>query len=99
MTLEDLGNLGEFIGAIAVVVSLAYLAYQIRQNTSQMADHGRAIRMAALDATSGDFSKVRDPIIRDPQVASLWVRGMQDFSALSLEEQVQIGALFQELFF
>ncbi len=31
MTLQDLGNLGEFIGAIAVVISLVYLAAQIRQ--------------------------------------------------------------------
>ena len=28
-----LGNYGEFLGAIAVVVTLGYLAYQIRQNT------------------------------------------------------------------
>jgi len=36
MTLDDLGNLSEFIGAIAVVISLIYLAIQIRQNTAQM---------------------------------------------------------------
>ena len=34
-TLEDLGNPGEFVGAIGVVISLIYPAYQIRQNTSQ----------------------------------------------------------------
>ena len=28
-----LGNYGEFVGAIAVVATLAYLAAQIRQNT------------------------------------------------------------------
>ena len=28
-----LGNYGEFVGAIAVVITLAYLAIQIRQNT------------------------------------------------------------------
>jgi hypothetical protein len=31
-----LGNYGEFVGAIAVVVTLAYLAVQIRQNTKSM---------------------------------------------------------------
>ncbi len=31
MTLQDLGGLGEFIGAVAVVVSLIYLAVQVRQ--------------------------------------------------------------------
>jgi hypothetical protein len=33
MTLQDLGGLGELIGAVAVVLSLAYLAVQVRQNT------------------------------------------------------------------
>jgi len=33
MNLQDLGSLGEFVGSIAVVLSLLYLAVQIRQNT------------------------------------------------------------------
>jgi hypothetical protein len=33
MSLEDLGNLGEFVGSIAVLATLIYLAIQIRQNT------------------------------------------------------------------
>ena len=33
MTLEDLGNLGEFIASIGVLITLIYLAIQIRQNT------------------------------------------------------------------
>ena len=33
MTLEDLGNLGEFIASIGVLITLIYLALQIRQNT------------------------------------------------------------------
>ena len=41
MNLDDLGNLGELIGAVAVVISLAYLAVQIRQNT-------RSLRAAAF---------------------------------------------------
>ncbi len=33
MTLQDLGSLGELVGGIAVVVSVVYLAIQIRHNT------------------------------------------------------------------
>ncbi len=33
MTLDNLGNIGELIGAIGVIVTLVYLAMQIRQNT------------------------------------------------------------------
>jgi hypothetical protein len=33
MTLQDLGSIGELVGGIGVVVSLVYLAFEIRHNT------------------------------------------------------------------
>lgn len=36
MNLEQLANLGEFAGGIAVIASLVYLALQIRQNTQSV---------------------------------------------------------------
>ncbi|MEM9623496.1 MAG: hypothetical protein AAF993_17755 [Pseudomonadota bacterium] len=36
MNLEQLANLGEFIGAIAVIASVIYLAIQIKQNTQSV---------------------------------------------------------------
>ena len=33
---EILGNFGDFIGGIAVVITLLYLSYQIRQNTKEV---------------------------------------------------------------
>ena len=36
MNIMELGALGEFVGAIAVVTTLVYLAVQIRQNTRTM---------------------------------------------------------------
>ncbi len=41
MTIMELGALGEFVGAIAVVVTLAYLAAQIRHNTRVMEKNER----------------------------------------------------------
>jgi hypothetical protein len=41
MTIMELGALGEFVGAIAVVVTLAYLAAQIRHNTRVMEENER----------------------------------------------------------
>ncbi len=35
-TLQDLGNLGEFVGALGVVISLIYLAKQMQQNTTSV---------------------------------------------------------------
>jgi len=42
MTIMELGALGEFVGAVGVVVTLAYLAIQIRQNTHAMEESKRA---------------------------------------------------------
>lgn len=36
MTLEDLGNLKDFIGELLVAISLIYLAMQVRQNTKSL---------------------------------------------------------------
>ncbi len=41
MTIMELGAIGEFVGAIGVVVTLAYLAIQIRQNTRTMGESKR----------------------------------------------------------
>jgi len=36
MSLEDLGNIGELVAAVAVIVTLGYLAVQILQNVAQV---------------------------------------------------------------
>lgn len=36
MTISDLGNLGEFIASLGVLISLVYLAAQVRQNSSNL---------------------------------------------------------------
>jgi hypothetical protein len=45
MTLQDWGSIGELVGAIAVVITLIYLAKQIRLNTHAM-DEGRKLALA-----------------------------------------------------
>jgi hypothetical protein len=55
-----LGNYGEFFGAIAVVVTLGYLAVQIRQNThSNYVNRGDTARQLMI-ALSQDIVKDRD---------------------------------------
>jgi hypothetical protein len=45
MTLQDWGAIGEVVGALAVVVTLIYLAKQIRMNTHAM-DESRKLALA-----------------------------------------------------
>jgi hypothetical protein len=48
MTIQDLGSLGEFLGSIAVLVTLVYLALQTRQNTKAISTQLDAARMGAV---------------------------------------------------
>ncbi len=48
MTLQDLGALGELVGGVAVVITLVYLALQVRQNTAMIT--AQAVQ-ASIDAT------------------------------------------------
>ena len=50
MTLEELGNLGEAIGAVGVIFSLVYLAIQIRQqNKIAKAQFGNSLTQRLYD--------------------------------------------------
>ena len=92
MSVQDLGSIGELIAAIATVITLAYLALQIRANT-------RSLRLAAQESTTAASSRFRDALIRDPAVAALWNRALADYEGLSSDERVRALAMFQEVFY
>jgi hypothetical protein len=99
MNWEAVGAIGEVIGAFGVIASLAYLGIQIRHSTAQMGEHSRALRIAAIDQVAASFSRFRDPLIRDPELARLWLKGTRDYDSLDEVEKIRCGRLFQELFF
>lgn len=84
MTLMDtaqlLGNLGDFIGAIVIVITLIYLALQVRQNTNAL--HAQS-RQGILAAAQADMFA----IIENPDVALSLVKT----GPLSPEENVKLG--------
>ena len=69
MTLASLANVGEFLGGIAVVVSLVYVALQIRQNT-------RTIRGSTLQQNT-DFWGDLFLQVAHPELAKVFAIGMQ----------------------
>jgi len=99
MNWDAVGAIAELLGAIGVIVSLVYLSIQIRINTRQVGEHSRELRIAAIDSVAASFSRFRDPLIRDPELAALWLRGTQDYGGLDEVERVRLGRLLQELFF
>jgi hypothetical protein len=86
ITLQDLGNLGEILAAVGMVVSVLYLAIQVRQNT-------RSVRASTYQAFSESFRDFRTLLIGDERLGALWGKGLRSRSELSMSERAQFDAL------
>ena len=87
MTLNDLANLGQIIGALAVVISLIYVALQIRQNTN-------AVRSATAQTVHEHFAKWYHLVAADDELAQIAANGLRDYASLSEKERVRFIATF-----
>ena len=76
LDITTLAAWGEFIGGIAVVVSLIYLASQIRQNS-------KLLEAAAEDSRLQTFNATSAMIVGDPEIARIHWDGIEDYEALS----------------
>ncbi len=100
-----LGNYGEFVGAIAVVGTLAYLSVQVRHgrqsidaNTQSLDVQNRATRIEALTAVSEGFRHFRSVIRDHPEMASIWVKGGQNLGDLDADERLRFDMLLIDMF-
>ena len=80
-TIQDLGAIGEVIGGIGVLITLIYLAVQLKRTTAQLRvdsyqrhleNHGTQLRAVCLD----------------PHVAKTFTTGLIDHNSLSPEDQM-----------
>ena len=91
-TAQLLGNFGEFFGAIAVFVTLVYLAAQIRQNT-------RSLKSASYQAAISSMSEMARAAGTDVDVARVVRVFMQgDVSDLNEDEYVMVTSYMTGLF-
>ena len=77
MDITTLGAWGGFLGGIAVVVSLIYLASQIRQNSKLL----RASTASATTASSADFSSL---IVQDSETIGCIFAGRPSTGVMSV---------------
>ena len=80
--LQDLGNLGEFVGAIGVVISLVYLGRQLVQNT-------QSVRAASFNSMVQNSIRLSEHAFRDSEFAAFLARAQDDPTSLSAEESVR----------
>jgi len=91
MNLDTLGNLGEFLGGVGVVISLVYVALQVRQNTESLRTENYARALDRVAAMQSELS-------RNGELAQLFSRGVSDLSNLPLQQRIQVTWSLYELF-
>ena len=99
MTLEDLGNLGDFIGGLAVIATLVYLAVQIRQNTRMLDRMGAMSKAATYQSLTALIVEGNALISTSRDFAELRVRGREALGNLDEVDQhrflVSMSSLFR----
>ncbi len=83
MNWEAVGALAELAGAAGVVVTLVYLSVQLRQNTRAIKGSEVAYRSNLEMATNSRFFDLRRDVYANPELASLWARGLFDPDTLA----------------
>ena len=81
-TIEALGHLGEFVGALGVVISLIYLAQQMRQNTT-------SVRAASFNSMVQNSIRLLEHSFRDSEFAEFLHRAEQDPDSLPPDEKLR----------
>jgi hypothetical protein len=89
--LEALGNMGDFVGGIAVIATLVYLAIQVRQNT-------RLLGANTLAAASSAMLSFNHLLGSDPAAARVFQVGLEDFRSLPEDERRQFLNLLRAAF-
>lgn len=83
----ELGQTLTILANAGVLGGLLFLAFEIRQNTSEM-------RAAAAYSVHQDVQSQNRDIYSDPELARLVMRGEQSWASLDPVEQRRVGAFF-----
>jgi len=89
-TLEQLSYFAEMIGVVAVVVSLLYLAVQVRMSA-------RVARLTAAHSLAESWRDTAGLIAGSSDLADILTRGFTDPNALSGAEKLRFNAYCQNL--
>jgi len=87
----------EVVGLSAVVVSLVYVAVQVRQNSELIGQNTLVARSAMVHETSVLYSRFFELIAESPDLASIYRRGINS-EALDPDEVVRFESLIEVYF-
>ncbi|MDP9098668.1 MAG: hypothetical protein M3N48_06695 [Verrucomicrobiota bacterium] len=82
MNWEAISAVSQLVGSLAVVISVLYLAVQLRSST-------RVARVAAQDAAAAALRDVTKPFMENAELGRVWRTGLENLEALSPEDQAR----------
>jgi hypothetical protein len=88
---EAISAIGQLVGALAVVISLIYLAREVRSNA-------RATRIAAGRSTLEFLNRFTQQITEHADLAELRDRGFKDFESLEGADRARFGSYMHAMF-
>ena len=91
MNWEAISAIGQMVGALAVVISLIYLARQVGSSA-------RETRIASVRASADRFIRLLQQLAEHPDLNELFDRGNKDFKSLERAEQRRLASFFHQLF-
>jgi hypothetical protein len=91
MNWDAISAVGEIVGAVAVIVTLMFVARDIRQNSKSLA-------MSALRDTTAQWNQWSDMIASSGDLADVVAKGNKAYEDLSESEKLRYGAYIQSFF-
>jgi hypothetical protein len=85
MNWEMISAIGQMLGAIGVIISIVYLAAQIRNQNKES-------RRAAMNVLTSHRSDLNKTLVENPEMAVLFLRAMKSFDELDGASKLRVGA-------
>jgi hypothetical protein len=86
-----IGAISDVISAVAVVITLVYLASQLRENTKALRGSSAESALAAVLEFTGDMA-------RDDELNRLFTRGTEDWDGLTDSDRARLAYMLFRLF-
>jgi hypothetical protein len=85
MNWEMISAVGQMLGAVGVIISIIYLAAQIRNQNKES-------QRAAMNVLTTHWSDLNRSLVENPDLAALWLHALRSFDQLDGASKLRFGA-------
>jgi hypothetical protein len=90
MLLDALGNIGDFMGGVAVIVTIGYLAVQVRQNTT-------ALRAQSRQQIVQSYRDHHRYLLEDPTLDGVLILGIRSYPEIDRADRSRFSNVLLDL--